>query len=596
MRKEFQDILERKFAIPVEEGRSKVYDLKEAVLRQVKPGMMLYFAFTQTQCPSAAVYEIARQFWGQKTDFTIADLAFTHPLEVLVHGGLVKKVITGSCGDTYYTPAPCRVYQKAFKAKTVEIENCSLLTYIQRIKAGAMGLPFMPTKSLIGSDIFEEDKENVQIMKDPFGSGQILALVKAIQPDLAFAHALAADPHGNAIFPPPYGDNLYGAMGSRNGVLLTTEKIVSTDLIREYSHFTKLPGYLVNSVSEVPFGAHPSGVYNPGIRGIAGYIEDYDFFDEVHRLSADPEKFNLWIKEWVLDCKDHSDYLKKLGHERVCFLQGKSHPNSWRYELEEVSDSLDPGETYNELEMMLVVASRKLAEKAKQKNCRTIVAGGGFSYLTAAMGTYALKEEGYDVDMTVTSGMFGVLARPTEPYLLSHATFPTCKILTDAETMMGIFTGGANNRCIGSLASAEVDKHGNINTTKVLPQDTFIVGSGGNNDICSTSQEVVITAIQSPARFLDKVSYITSPGKKIKTLVSTLGVFEKLGEEEEFSLTGYFPNPKLTTPADIIANIKKNCGWDLRVSPRVAEIPPPTAAELRTLRLLDTPRHYLGKK
>jgi acyl CoA:acetate/3-ketoacid CoA transferase beta subunit len=100
---------------------------------------------------------------------------------------------------------------------------------------------------------------------------------------------------------------------------------------------------------------------------------------------------------------------------------------------------------------------------------------------------------------------------------------------------------------------------------------------------------------QSKARFLDKVSYITSDGAKIKTLVSSLGVFEKLGEDKEFSLTGCLPIRKFPSLEEKIRNIKENCGWELKVSTKVAEIAPPTWEELMTLRIIDPDGIYRGE-
>ena len=100
---------------------------------------------------------------------------------------------------------------------------------------------------------------------------------------------------------------------------------------------------------------------------------------------------------------------------------------------------------------------------------------------------------------------------------------------------------------------------------------------------------------QSKTRFLDKVSYITSEGTKIKTLVSSLGVFEKLGEDKEFSLTGCLPIPKFPSLDEKIRNIKENCGWELKVSPKVVEIVPPTWEELMTLRIIDPDGIYRGE-
>jgi acyl CoA:acetate/3-ketoacid CoA transferase beta subunit len=85
---------------------------------------------------------------------------------------------------------------------------------------------------------------------------------------------------------------------------------------------------------------------------------------------------------------------------------------------------------------------------------------------------------------------------------------------------------------------------------------------------------------------LEKVPYITVPGVGVKTLVSTLGIFEKLGDDEEFSLTACLPNSKFSTLDKKIKNVKENCGWELTVAPKVEEISPPTAEELMTLRLI----------
>jgi acyl CoA:acetate/3-ketoacid CoA transferase beta subunit len=100
---------------------------------------------------------------------------------------------------------------------------------------------------------------------------------------------------------------------------------------------------------------------------------------------------------------------------------------------------------------------------------------------------------------------------------------------------------------------------------------------------------------QSKTRFLNKVSYITSDGAKIKTLVSSLGVFEKSGEDKEFSLTGCLANPKFPSLEDKIRNIRENCGWDLKVSPAITEIAPPNYEELMTLRVIDPDGIYRGE-
>lgn len=594
MKGKVREIFENRFKIKEYEGTNKVCDLAEAVRNNIKPDMLLHTCQTGVRWCSAALYEIARQFWGKNPGFTITGISMNHPISVLVHGGLVKKLITSYCGDPYHTPGPNAAFQRAYKEKTTEIEVWSILTLPLRLKAAAMGVGFMPTKSLIGSDMAEENKEDFIIMDDPFNSGEKVGLARALYPDVSVTHGWAADRYGNTLFLPPYAENLYGCMGSKNGTIVTVEKVVSTDYIRKYSHLMKLPGDYVTAVCEVPFGSHPSGLSNRGMTDFPVYTEDYDFVDEACKAAEDPKGFDEWIDRWVLGCKDHKDYLNKLGYERILALKGRTHADSWEYDVEALTKAYDSPE-YTPLEMAIVVAGRKTKDKIKKNDYRTILAGAGISNLSAWLAYFDLKEEGYDIELMAEIGLYGYTPTPFDPAIFNHRNFPTCKAIADTHDVMGIFMSGSKNRCIGTLGIAEIDKNGNINTTKIPERRLYIAGSGGANDMASSAREIVVTAVHAKRRFLDKVSYITSPGKKVTTLVSTLGVFEKIGDDQEFTLTGYFRNPGLTTREDHIRHIKDNCSWDLKISSNPQEIPPPQLEELIMLRIFDPRKYYLGE-
>src|SRR5207245_10988129 len=90
------------------------------------------------------------------------------------------------------------------------------------------------------------------------------------------------------------------------------------------------------------------------------------------------------------------------------------------------------------------------------------------------------------------TGMVGYLPRPAEPFVFSFRNFPSSKMLTDIVHVMGIFMGGRENRCIGSLAAGQIDKHGNINST-IVPGVTYITGSGGANDLAPSARAGVVT-------------------------------------------------------------------------------------------------------
>ncbi|HDM78525.1 MAG TPA: glutaconate CoA-transferase [Deltaproteobacteria bacterium] len=570
---------------------SKVMSLREAVSRYIKPGMMIHIGQTNIRWCTAIIYEIARQFWKKNPDFTLVGISMNFPQSILVHGGLVRKIITSYCGDPYYAPSPNSVYQRAFEEGTLEIENWSIYTLPLRLKAAALGLPFLPTFSLVGSDMAKENDGSFLIVDDPFQTGEKVGLVKPLQPDITIIHGLMADKEGNAIFLPPLAENLYGAMASKEGVILTVEKIVPTETIRKYSQFTRLPGYYVRSVSEVPFGAHPSGLSRVGMEDMDLYMEDYEFVEEAHQASKSPEVFENWIKKWVLSCKDHNDYLKRLGYERILKLKGLSHFDSWRFDITAIED-LPKTTNYTPIEMAVVTMARKLTEKVKKNKYLTMLAGAGIANLAAWLSYYMLKKEGYSLDLMAEVGLYGYVPRPTDPAIFNMRNFPTCKMNTDIHTIMGILVGGRKARCIGALGAAQVDEEGNINTTKTA-SDRYVVGSGGANDVASRAKEIVAILPHVRERLPRKVHYITSPGKNVRTVITTLGSFEKRGTDTKFTLTSYYPKDGLSKE-QVIQKISAGSDWSFDVADDLEEVSPPTKWELDLLRAFDPRRFYLG--
>jgi acyl CoA:acetate/3-ketoacid CoA transferase beta subunit len=165
-------------------------------------------------------------------------------------------------------------------------------------------------------------------------------------------------------------------------------------------------------------------------------------------------------------------------------------------------------------------------------------------------------------------------------------------MLTDIFETLGLHTGGANNQCMGTIGAGQIDRHGNVNSTK-LKQGFFIVGSGGANDIATAARETLVVVRQRPGAFVDKVDYITSPGQNVQIVLSNKGRFEKRGGED-LMLTGYFEKEGVDK-ATAIAEIVELCGWDLEVADDIEALAAPTAEELALLRVFDPERLFLGK-
>jgi acyl CoA:acetate/3-ketoacid CoA transferase alpha subunit len=612
MRPEYAELIQQRLAIPATEGPDKVVSLAAAVQGLVRPGQTLYLGAAHGR-PSALVRELVRQWWGRQPGWTLALTGFGSPWTALVAGGLVERLVTTFIGEGYPYPTPQALVGPAVLDGRVTVQNWSMLTMPLRLIAGAMGVPFLPTRSLLGSSMEEDNARDGDFLafEDPFISskgasvapaetsprigtageaGARIGLVRALKPDLALFHAWAADRAGNVVTAAPLNENFYAAMAARGGAIVSVEKIVSTEFIRRHAALVRLPGQYVAAVVEAPFGAHPAGMYGLSIPELEGYAEDLDFIVELRRAFRKPESAKAWIQEWMLEVPDQAAYVAKLGYRRLMEVKGRAHTDAWVAELEMLQEGLGPDDRYNGAEMMVVAAARLLSEKVRRHGYRTFLAGVGNSNLAAWLSAYELKAAGEDIELMAETGMVGYLPRPAEPFVFSFRNFPSSKMLTDIFHVMGIFMGGSENRCLGSLAAGQIDKHGNINST-IVPGVTYITGSGGANDIASAAREVVVTLAQSRQRFVDKVPYITAPGHRVSTVVSDLGVYTKTEAAGELVLAGVFGGrPEI----EAVAAARDACGWDLRIAPALRRFDPPTPDELRLVRLFDPRRYFLG--
>ncbi len=589
----YHEVITRRLELPLHEGPDKTATLEEAVRRHVEAGDTLYVAAAHGR-PNAAVREIARQWWGKTPGFTLAAVGVGSPWTALIHGNLVRRTITTFMGEGYPFPTPQALISRAVLDGRLEVQNWSMLTFPLRLLAGAMGVPFLPTKSLLGSSMEEDNARagDFAAVDDPFGGPGRVGYVRALVPDVAIVHGWVADRAGNVIIGTPMNENLYGAMAARRGAVVTVERIVPTEFIRRHAHLVKLPGQYVRAVVEAPQGSHPGGMYGMGEAELEGYAEDLDWILECRRAFRKPETADAWIKEWILDVPTHEAYLAKVGYAKIMETKGRADGDAWVSELESLSSKLPaPDAPATAPEWMVVAAARMLQDKVRAHGYKTFLAGVGNSNLAAWLAGYELKQAGVEVEIMAETGMVGYLPRPAEPFVFSFRNFPSCKMLTDILHVMGIFMGGRHNACLGSLAAGQIDRYGNINST-IIPGKTYVTGSGGANDITSSAREVVVSLLQSPQRFVDKVPYITAPGRTVRTVVSNLGVYEKEYEDGALRLTGVFGN---RPEAQAVEAARAACGWDLAVAPRLRRFESPTADELALIRLFDPRRYFLGE-
>lgn len=282
---------------------SKLLTLSESIQRFVPDGSSVAIGLSlESLIPFAAGREIIRQ---RKKKLTligpISDILF----DQIIGGGCVRQVRAAWVGNVI--TGSCYNFRRGIETGSLAIEDHSNLTLALALRAGAMGVPFMPSRTALGSDLFKTNTA-LKAITCPF-SGDRLAAVAAIRPDVAVVHVQRSDEFGNAHVWGNLGVTRDACLASRH-VILTAEEIVSPALISRDPNRVITPGFRVSAVVHFPWGGHPSPV--PGC-----YNRDHQAFIDYRNESKTPELFAHWQKRWVDEVQGHQQYLNLLGQERM---------------------------------------------------------------------------------------------------------------------------------------------------------------------------------------------------------------------------------------------------------------------------------------
>jgi len=282
---------------------SKVTPLDEAVASIPAGSHVALSGFATARCAMAFSHEVIRQ---EIQGLTVSQCVGAMDADILVGAGAVTRIVYGggSRGRSGQHHCLCRGIEQG----TLEVEEYSSLSMTFRYLAGSLGLPFIPIRSLQGSDILKQLKEKapqvIGNLKDPF-TGEDWLVLKPLVPDVSVVQVQVADEEGNAWILGPRWDNEEQVKASERAIVIT-EKLVSTETIRSCPERTLIPGFKVSHVVHLPFSAHPSSVY-----GV------YDF-DKEHigiyaQASKTPENLRKYLDEYVYGVEDHWGYMEKVG-------------------------------------------------------------------------------------------------------------------------------------------------------------------------------------------------------------------------------------------------------------------------------------------
>ncbi|ROZ79399.1 CoA-transferase [Ramlibacter sp. WS9] len=565
-------------------------ELADAVREAVRHGDTLYFGGSMAR-PNAAMFEIVRAFWGRSPAFTLVAPAVANQHAPMVAGGLVSRVISSIQAMTYPTPAPHPVYVQAAREHSVVFENWSLLTLSQRLMAAAMGLPFLPTRSLAGSDMataLATETGDTAEVASPF-DGTPTQVVAPLVPDVTFVHGLAADEDGNILICPPLYDGIWAAFCAKRTVVVTVDHMISREAMRRHADHVRIPAHAVGIVCHVPLGGHPNSLPSAPVPELAGYPDDYAFLLDLRNAGKSKETLLAWTQEWILDCKDHNAYLTKLGSERIHALRGRALADGWRFEA--CALEATPWHPANEAETHVCLAARVIRRRLERGATSAMLAGLGISSLAAWMASIQRGQDGVHLPLMVESGMYGYLPSPGDPFLFNYRNMAGSAMLSDALVTLGLLTAGSSNRALGVLGAAQVDAAGNLNTSQ-LPK-MLLTGSGGANDIGSAAADVMVTIAHSPDRLVRQVDFITTPGRAVKAVVTPLAVFEREQADQPFTLTAVIARDGLPLQT-LIEQALDRCAWEVSVAPTVLLEPSPAPDELALARQLDPDGLFLG--
>ncbi len=283
----------------------KVMSVSEAVKRFVRDSD--YFAtggFGTNRIPTAICHEILRQ---RQQHLGFAGHTATHDFQILAAGNLTGRGQTLAKVDIAYvvglearglSPHGRRVIESG----TVKCVEWSNYTLALRYTAAAMGVPFLPSHSLLGTDTFAHSPAKEIVC--PF-TGEKLAAVPALYPDVAAIHVHEADRYGNCRFTGTSVADIDLARAAKR-VIVTCERLVPHDEMRCNPHLTQIPFLCVDAVCEVPFGSYPGNM--PG-----EYFSDEDHLKLWLEVERDPAAFAQFLEDHIFGVKDFAEYLDRCG-------------------------------------------------------------------------------------------------------------------------------------------------------------------------------------------------------------------------------------------------------------------------------------------
>jgi glutaconate CoA-transferase subunit A len=302
----------------------KLMTLDEAVKRFIKDGSQIAIGgFTVTRNPMSIAYEMVRQ---QIKNIHLVCHSHGQALDVLIGAGCVKRLEIAYGGNGRYAPT-CIRFKKAIQRSEIQFEDYSNYQMSLRFLAGALGIPFIPTKSGLGTDLINIEgfseairterkvaRKKYVVTQNPFnGKHDDVVLLPALNPDVALLHAQYVGDDGTVRIKGLTFADIEQAK-SADVVIVTCEEIVPRSFIRLDPDQNSLPPFFVDAIVRVPYGAHPTACY-------AFYDYDPRHLNLFKKVAGDDRTWKEYLDEWVYGVRSHEEYLEKIGSSMLLAIK-----------------------------------------------------------------------------------------------------------------------------------------------------------------------------------------------------------------------------------------------------------------------------------
>ncbi len=564
----------------------KQMSVQEAVSKYIADRSLLAMGgFGHVRVSMAIVYEIIRQ---RKRHLTMFGKTAVHDLDVLVGSGCVDAVeVAYSFGHELrgLSPASRRAVETGKCTVTAEISNAG---FQWRFLAGMMGLPFIPTRVMLGTDTFA--RSSARTMIDPF-SGKQICLLPACYPDVAVIHVPRCDTYGNAQIDGITVEDFELSRAARH-LIVTTEKIVDSKKIRQEPWKTVIPFYLVSAVVETPFGSHPCQMPYQ-------YFFDEDHIGEWLSESATDEGVQRYLEKYVYGVNDFSEYLRCVGGankmKQLARIERFEEPMTAPW-LKGKNEKNKGKEAYSSTELLACVASRLLQDN------KSVFVGTGLPMIAAML---AQRTHAPNLLLFFEAGGIGP-EMPVLPISVGDSrTFYSAVAASSMHDTMAMAQAGYID--YGFLGGAQIDRFGNLNTTVIGPYDhpkVRLPGSGGANDVGTLCHQTIILMRQDKHRFLETIDFLTTPGhlkgfdSREKAglprgsgpyrVISQLGVYGFDAESNQMILLSLHPGVT-------VEQVEQNSGFEILIPNRISVTTLPSQKELQILKKIDPAVMVIGK-